>query len=521
MPGSAQVRARPDRVPGSEGWPGVRAEGPATWWLARSGLVLAIAVVLVVIALRWDRPLAGHHLFRQAHVAANVETFVASGLSLVPRTYNFDAPFAMFDFPAYEVLVAALCRLGRLPALPTARVVSGLLLLALVVVLARVLAEVGIRGSRASCALLFVAASPLVLFYSTSPIPDGLALLFSALSLWAFVRWDAAGGAASYLALAGAGALAALVKSPVYLPVFLAVLWVRFRRHGLRGLVDPAVVAYVAFVGATVVWFKLFSNAVNGQAEFLTGWEEAQYFGPLRDRLNPAYWWPVVVGLGTLALNPLTFALVPVGAMRLARRGRGRLSVVVGLLVGSAITLGVFFSRCRVHSYYLLPFVFPLAIASAVGLAAVRGWFRRHGSRRVAAWLPAAAVALTLVVCGSQLREMSTPLPWIESRGRWIQERTDPRDFVVYVVTGDEGNWNPEYLYFAKRDGYNLWRGRLTRQDLATLYVRFAATHRALYVFSADAEADAALDALGAPEVAADRRRRLYRLEPGWIWRRG
>jgi hypothetical protein len=479
---------------------------------------LLLLAPLLVMTARIDSPLQGHHLFRQAHVAANIDKFVALGPSLVPRTWNLDVPFSLFDFPAYQLLVAELCRRFAWSVLPAARAVNVLVFVLILLVYGLVLGRTRLPGAQRALALLLFASAPINVFYLSSPMVDGLALLAAAVSLWGWVKWEDAGQPGIYAMSLSAGVLATLVKNPVYLPTLLAILWLRFRARGFRGLLGPDLVLLVAALGASVLWFKLLSSAVNGQSELLSRWEGEQYFGPPAERLDPASWGPVLFSLGLLALNPLTLTLALAGAGLAGWRGKAGHEVWLGLLLGSAVTLLVFFHRCRVHSYYLLPFVFPLAVASSHGLRRLTAWWRARIGRRSSQVLPAAVIGATLLSSWLGVRNMSIAEPWHESRGNWIQRLTDPRDFVVYVVTEAEGNWNPEYLYFARRDGYNLWRGRLTRHDLAGLYVRFAGSYSRLFIFSADAESDVALDALGAPAVAAERRRRLYRFEPSWIW---
>jgi len=473
---------------------------------------------VVGMAARIASPLRGHNLFRQAHVAANIDAFLARGASLTPGTWNLDVPFRLFDFPAYQLLVAELCRHLSLPPLPAARALNILIFVLTLLVCGRVLERICRRETQRALALLFLAYAPLNVFYLSAPMVDGLAVLAASASLWGFVKWEDEHRALWYVVMVSTGVLSALVKNPVYLPTLLAILWCRFRARGIRGLMEADVVVLVAAVGASVVWFKLFSNVVNGQSAFLSPWEDEQYFGHLADRFGPANWGPVLVGLGLLGLNPLTLALAVYGAWLPARGARDGREILPGLLLGGAVTLLVFFSRCRVHSYYLLPFLFPLAFASSRGLWRLGAWWRAWRGGRSWWVLPAVTIAVTLLCSWRGAQTMSEDRPFLEPRGQWIQAHTDRHDFVVYVVVEAEGNWNPEYLYFARRQGFNLWRGRLTRSDLAELYVRFAGAYRRLFIFSADAEANAALDALGAPVVATDRRRRLYGFEPSWIW---
>jgi hypothetical protein len=469
------------------------------------------------MAMRIGAPLRGHHLFRQAHVAANIDRYVALGLSLTPRTWNLDVPFSFFDFPAYQLLVAELCRHFALPTLPVARAVSVLLFALILGVYAVLLRHTCTPEMPRALTLVLFAYAPLNLFFLSAPLPDGLALLAAAVSLWGFVRWEDERRLEAWAVMVSAGLLSSLIKNPIYLPVLLAILWRRFRARGGRGLLEPDVVLLVAGVGAAVLWFKLLSNAVNGQSAFLSEWEGEHYFGVLADRFRLAGWGPILVGLGTLTFNPLTLGLALAGACLLLRRTEPGQELYVGLLLGNGATLLIFFNRCRVHSYYLLPCVFPLAFASAHALwRAAEWWKEKRGRWR---WvLPAAVMGVTLVSTWAGLATMSEGPPWLESRGQWIQGLTDPNDFIVYVVAPGQGNWNPEYLYFAQREGYNLGQDRLTPDALAAVYVRFAASYRRLLIFCVDDSSNEKLKSLGAPVVATDRRRRLYRLEPRWIW---
>ena len=100
------------------------------------------------------------------------------------------------------------------------------------------------------------------------------------------MKWEDAVQPAWYAMSLSAGVLATLVKNPVYLPTLLAILWVRFRARGFRGLLGLDLALLVAALGASVLWFKLLSNAVNGQSEILSAWEGEQYFGPAAERLH-------------------------------------------------------------------------------------------------------------------------------------------------------------------------------------------------------------------------------------------
>jgi hypothetical protein len=160
---------------------------PAARWVALLG-------ACVFILGRFHAPIDGEHYFRQTHVAANIEKFVETGLSLRPQTYNRDAPVALFDFPAYEVAIAFVCRSFGGHPLETARSLNlGLFVLSFLL-LDSLLARTGVPPLPRLLALVFFAFAPANLYYMGTPLPDSLALAASLVSLLAFVRWEEGGG---------------------------------------------------------------------------------------------------------------------------------------------------------------------------------------------------------------------------------------------------------------------------------------------------------------------------------------
>jgi 4-amino-4-deoxy-L-arabinose transferase-like glycosyltransferase len=75
------------------------------------------------------------------------------------------------------------------------------------------------------------------LFYYQCPMVDCLAVFLALVSLYGYVRWDSAEPRhplGFFLLLLLAGALATLIKNPVYLPFFIAILAHAAVRHRLR-----------------------------------------------------------------------------------------------------------------------------------------------------------------------------------------------------------------------------------------------------------------------------------------------
>jgi hypothetical protein len=485
------------------------------------GVLLITLPAIVLMVSRAGEPLGGSHVFRQAHVTANIEKFVQQGLSLRPSTYEDNAPFAAFDFPLYQLAVAGACRLAATEPLRTARLASVLLLVVALVVLDRLLVVSGVRRWPRAAALALFAYAPLDLFYFQAPMVDGLAVLLALVSLQQYVAAQQEGGRPRALVvMLLAGFLSTLIKSPVYLPVFLAILWHRLRRDGLRGLARPETVALVAAAGLGVLCFKAYWMVVNGTSEILTPWERQAYFGTLAERLGATAWRPVLSDLLRLTTNPVIAALAVLGALHWARRRGPVAPVFAGLLLGSGVTLLVFFDRYPPHNYYQLPFVFPLAFFGAQGLQSLRV-LARAGRRSGRPLLRAtrALVPLAILATGAwswtgfkELAASSQTTQATRSRGEWIHRHTRTGDYVIYILDGPADDWNPTFLYFAHRDGRTLSARETTPARLTALEARARERHGRVLVFTSRGRGQAALVSLGAEPVAAERHRALFRL---------
>jgi hypothetical protein len=491
--------------------------------MRRSPLAALALPALALMLSGVGAPLGGSHVFRQAHVAANIDKFVEDGISLRPATYNEDVPFSAFDFPLYQLGVASACRLAPVDALRAARVTSWLLFVAALVVLDRLLGQAGVRRWPRVAAVLLFAYTPLNLFYFQAPMIDGLALLLALVSLQQYVDtrrekrrpWAAA-------AMLLSGFLSTLIKSPVYLPVFLAILWHQARSQGRRALARAETLALVAVTGLGVLCFKVYWTVVNGSTEVLTPWERRHYFGSLAERLSPDAWRPVLSDLLNLTTNPVIAVLGMGGALWWARRRRGPAAPVFsGLLLGCGVTLLVFFDRYPPHNYYQLPFVFPLAFFGAQGLEGLRV-MARAGRRSSRPWRRAslAAVAVAIVATGfwsvtgfRALARSNNAVELIRSRGEWVRDHTLPGDYVVYVFEGTDDDWNPAYLYFARRDGYNLPSAEATPARVAEVAGQARGRFPRVLAFTARPDVERALSDAGAETVASEHHRTLLRVD--------
>jgi hypothetical protein len=264
---------------------------------------------------------------------------------------------------------------------------------------------------------------------------------------------------------------------------------------------------------------------VNGVRGFFDANETSEYFGPLVDRFDPESWHRIARVLDHDAANLLTAALAVLGVALWALRSRSRhRALFLALVAGWILTLVVFFNRFTWHNYYFLGIEFTLAFFSAYSLDRLLVLGRFFRRRRPRALLPVSAalavVAGYTIVSGTTgMRELAaTPTEWIRERGDFIRRSTSPNDFVLYLVESEDfADWNPVFLYFAQRHGYNVTTRRMERHPsiLARLEARYGHAGKRFLVFCPPGAAPRVaplLEASGARLLEASSSGSLYQL---------
>ncbi len=258
---------------------------------------------------------------------------------------------------------------------------------------------------------------------------------------------------------------------------------------------------------------------MNGVTSFFARGEAEANFGLLGEGLRLESWQGIVHSLGFLTLNPWTSALALFGALAYLLKGNRRhRGLFLGLLLGMVVTLLVFFSRNRPHSYYQLPFVFTLCFFAAYGLHRIVVLIRARWprGRAVATLAVVGAAAVTGVYSRAGYGELTAPtVDEIAARGEAIRGWTDPADFVIYLVDSEPEDWNPSYLYFAQRDGYNVPRSDFSAGTLMRVYRSYERRYRRVFVAcpARPRILSLRLEGWGLPLAAAGASGRLYRME--------
>jgi hypothetical protein len=368
--------------------------GVAIEMLLAAALALAIANAVYYLAVGFDRPIYEQHGFRQTQTALSAYWILQGGPWFVYDTPVLGAPWSVpFEFPTYQLIVAALAHLG-VPLDQAGRLISFGFFMATLVPLRVLLREIGYdRTAFLIVAVLFLAC-PLYVFWGRTFMIESCALFFGALWLAGLARYANSGGAAAFLLALIAGCLAAVTKSTTFAG-FGAVAGLIFlvkaadvvkafdaRRDGevrsrLPGLVllgslctVPLAVglAWVAYVDA-VKLPNPFAALLTSQN--LAGWT----YGTLAQRLSAAFWIDVVVKRMGPDLFGYALVLVPfvIGTGLAITRLDRRILVAIGAFL---LPLLLFTNLYLIHNYYANANALFLLVAVGLSLAAIftSGW---------------------------------------------------------------------------------------------------------------------------------------------------
>lgn len=427
-------------------------------------LVLAtLALALALRLFQLDAPLIGEHSWRQTDTASMARHFERGGHRFLHPQIQWGGDGSgeiASELPLYPFLVALLQSalgphdwIGRLLA-----ALFSVASIAYLYALARDFA--GERSAR--WAAFFLAVLPLSVFFGRAVMGESLMLAASVGGIFHFSRWTRAGSRRDFAASALLTAIACGVKGTALFAVF-PLGWLAFSRFGLRALRTPSLWLYAALVLAPLVAWYAHAHAIEQRTGLTVG-----IFSKLGDAdlvLRGAYWERVL--LDRFAQHQLTwlgFGLFAIGLV-LPRRQPGERLFDVWLL-GMLAYLVVVAPGNYLHSYYLLPLLYP----AAVTMARVYDRGFDAATPRAPATLALGIVALGIVVWSALLlrplyaREDPATSPDFALAAR-IAAATRPDERVLLA------DRDPTVLYLADRHG---WTDAIGALDDATVADRVA-----------------------------------------------
>lgn len=437
----------------------------------RRALLVGLLMLATVAGrgVRLDAAYLDQHAHRQADVATIARNFYEKDPNILWPQVNWraDAPnYVESSLPLVPWLAALGYRLtGEQPWVGRAIVV---LFAMLGVVATFGLVSLYWGQVAGFFAALFLALSPLAIYFGRALIDDTASMALAVAGLWGIAIWAHTGSRRALVLGAVAVALAALVKVValyIYFPV-LAVLWDRWRWQALRrpaawAIVLLPLVPILAWYGwAHVLGERYLTFGLGGKASTEPGtYAAASKWGSpdfvLRwdflEKIGRRVWREVVTPPGALA--------VLAGLVDFVRRRRpGRLvfgSLALGVLVYVTVT-----GRAQwYHNYYQLPIAAAVAPFAGLGLGwawqlSIRAGTTAGGqSRRWPAgrWITLGWIVLVAAFSAQKLPTYYNDWQgWIVPEAAFVERITAPDDRVITVTM--EGDTT--LLYHLHRPGW-------------------------------------------------------------------
>lgn len=433
-------------------------------WLAEprlrlSLLLLVLGVALAARAVRLDAPYLDHHAHRQTDVATIARNFYEDNPSIFWPQVNWraDAPnYIESQFPLVPWLASRAYRtVGEHPW-----VGRGIVALFAGLQVAALYGLVSLYWGQVTgfFAALFLALSPLAVYFGRTFMDDTPSLALATVALWGVAAWARRGRWWMLTLGLFALALAVMVKLVtlyVFLPVVI-ILWQRWGWHTWRRPVAWAILilpllpvigwyAWARTLGQQYLTFGIWGPASNEAADLAKWGSVALVFS--RDfvmRVGGRILGQVLTPAGLAALVVAALSAVKIIATS-ARRVTQGLPVFGSWLAGVLVYVGISGRAQWIHDYYQLPFVVALAPFVGYGLAVL--WRMRWYGRGLALGLVVLLAAFSTRILPEYHLDWHG---WILQEAQVVQAITGPDDRIITVTFDNQ----PTLLYHLHRPGW-------------------------------------------------------------------
>lgn len=444
--------------------------------------VLALLLLSVSIRLiNLESPLFTGNTFRQTLTAMTVWTFVDEGISLFKyQTPLFGPPWTIpVEFPLYQLTAALVVKLG-VENIDAAGRIAAMLYFYLSACFLFLICQKYLGRVAATCVLLTYVWTPFMIVWSRNFMFDYASVAFSLGYFYFFVRWLDESRRALPLAVSiGLGVLAYLVKVTTLPTVLIPMAYLALKRilpalredgyHLGRYLREHH--AFIACLAAVflipvvpfLIWLR-YSDAVKAASEYgnaLTSASLHQWnFGTWDQKTNLKNWAKIVNWIKKYMLTLPSFAVTALGLPLFLRSWKRGGDFVAVTAAAAPITIFTFFNLYWVHDYYLMAISPAVSIVVGFCLYLV---LRKlvDGDFKVGRWSYPAVLIIALTLYAGRDNFM-----WIFNvsydqpnatldLAKAIRAVTTRDD---YVIVADVFDWDPQYLYYARRKGFMLWR---------------------------------------------------------------
>lgn len=464
-------------------------------------LLISSGVILRIDHLHEE--IGGHHIFRQSHVANDIISMKSNEYKPVLERYNKTSNheisdfnkgwyYRVFDFPLYQFISAQLSDFTGISVVLAGRLTNIAVYIISVLLLASLMNEMAIGLRQIFFTLSLYSFSPLLIMYHRAIIPDNLAIALAFSSLLFFVKFTKNNQNSSYYLMLLTGILASIIKNPVYLPVAISISFYYVINRKWSELFSKKTIIFYVLILASIMIFKTFSNFINTGGGFQTPeWEFRWYFGTLNDRLNFSYWdllFKRSIALFSVPLIPYAFCCGIIVYVFHEPFSRYK-PIITGLLLGSIITVLIFFNVNWRHDYYQLPYLFIYCYLAAYFIDFLYDNLHRRVISKIGVNSEAAMLILSLMfivflfISGrNHLPDLSENKALI-ANAEVLRKLTEPDSFIFTVASS---GWDPTLHYFTRRHGYTISYEQFTYENILNIFNKYRDKYAYPYILILD-----------------------------------
>jgi Dolichyl-phosphate-mannose-protein mannosyltransferase len=444
------------------------------------GVLFLLVLSVLVRLINLDSPLFTGNPFRQTMTAITVWTYIEDGISIGKyQTPVFGPPWTIpLEFPTYQLTVAFLVKVG-ITSIDMAGRVAAILYFYLSASFLFLISRKYLGTIASSCVLLFYVWSPYMIVWSRNFMIDYASVAFTLGYFHCFTRWfDNPQRIGYVLPTIAFGVLAFLTKVTT-LPTVLVpmgyivsrdiLLRLKNERYELARYIkaDGRYLGSLAAVFLVpVIPFLLWlhhCDTIKASSEFTTvltsaGLSEWNY-GTWKQKIAIINWATIAKRVITTIITFPALVFLALGPWLYFRGSRKEGEFVLTFALGAIATVFTFFNLYWVHDYYLMA-ISP-SISIVVGFCTYLVLRKLFGdSFELKRWFCVAMLLIAIMLYSARdylswsfKVTYDTPIPTL-GLAQAIRDNTGEKD---YVIVADVFNWDPQYLYYARRKGFMLW----------------------------------------------------------------
>lgn len=440
--------------------------------------LLLLSVLVRLINL--DSPLFTGNPFRQTMTAITVWTFINEGISVLGyKTPVFGPPWTIpMEFPIYQLTVAFVVKLG-IENIDLAGRIAAILYFYLSACFLFLICQKYLDTIASTCVLLFYVWSPFMILWSRNFMIDYASVAFSMGYFYYFTRWLSDSQKIGFFLLTVAfGVLGFLTKVTTlptvlfpmgYLALKALLVALKNEKYQLSKYIQGNIMFLAALsavflfpIVSFVLWLQ-YADAVKASSQFtsfLTSANLSEWnYGTWMQRATIDNWTAIAHRIVPYMATFPGLVFLIFGPWLYLRNSHKGGEFVVIFALAALFTIFTFFNLYWVHDYYLMA-VSP-SISIVIGFCCylvLTKLFDNNFKLKMWCYVAILIIAITLYSTRDYLRWSFTvsyddPIHTLHL-AKTIRDNTAESE---YVIVADVFNWDPQYLYYAKRRGFMLW----------------------------------------------------------------